>query len=452
MNNTLDMTKGSIYKILLIFSIPLLIGNIFQLLYSLIDSAISSHLIGSLALGAIGATAAVNSLIISFSSGMGSGASIIISRFFGEKNNDGIKKSIASIIIINIILALIITLGIALTTDPILEALNVSSDIYQMARDYFIVTIYGLITTMMFNTLSGILRALGNSRMPIYTLMISCVINILGDLFFISVCNLGVGGSALATNLAQTVSIIILAIYIIYKYPLLRLKRNDFKFYKRIYSELLTTGLSMGLMNSVYAIGGIVMSGAVNSLGSNIVTARSTGRKIVEVLFQPGTSIATAASVFVSQNYGAKNMKRANEGIKKSVVILFVWSIIVLIMYALEEPLCRLISNSDDEVIIKNAVMYVKITLPFYFPLGILIIIRNCLQSLGRKIVPFISSSIELVFKIISGLVWIPNLGFIGECITEPITWVVCCIFCTTIYIIYYKFGVFEKKRDIIEF
>ena len=162
MNNTLDMTKGSIYKILLIFSIPLLIGNIFQLLYSLIDSAISSHLIGSLALGAIGATAAVNSLIISFSSGMGSGASIIISRFFGEKNNDGIKKSIASIIIINIILALIITLGIALTTDPILEALNVSSDIYQMARDYFIVTIYGLITTMMFNTLSGILRALGN--------------------------------------------------------------------------------------------------------------------------------------------------------------------------------------------------------------------------------------------------------------------------------------------------
>ena len=121
-------------------------------------------------------------------------------------------------------------------------------------------------------------------------------------------------------------------------------------------------------------------------------------------------------------------------------------------MYALEEPLCRLISNSDDEVIIKNAVMYVKITLPFYFPLGILIIIRNCLQSLGRKIVPFISSSIELVFKIISGLVWIPNLGFIGECITEPITWVVCCIFCTTIYIIYYKFGVFEKKRDIIEF
>ena len=282
--------------------------------------------------------------------------------------------------------------------------------------------------------------------------MISCVINILGDLFFISVCNLGVGGSALATNLAQTVSIIILAIYIIYKYPLLRLKRNDFKFYKRIYSELLTTGLSMGLMNSVYAIGGIVMSGAVNSLGSDIVTARSTGRKIVEVLFQPGTSIATAASVFVSQNYGAKNMKRANEGIKKSVVILFVWSIIVLIMYALEEPLCRLISNSDDEVIIKNAVMYVKITLPFYFPLGILIIIRNCLQSLGRKIVPFISSSIELVFKIISGLVWIPNLGFIGECITEPITWVVCFIFCTTIYIIYYKFGVFEKKRDIIEF
>lgn len=451
MNKTLDMTKGNIYKILLIFAFPLLVGNIFQLLYSLVDSTISSHLIGPLALGAIGSTSAVNSLIISFSSGMGAGASIIISRFFGEKNNQNIKRSIASIIIINIILAFIITIGIIITTDSILVALNVSDDIYQMSRDYFVVTIYGLITTMMFNTLSGILRALGNSRVPIYTLIISCIVNILGDLFFISVCNLGIGGSALATNLAQIIAIIILTLYIILKYPMLRLNKSDFKFNKRIYIELLTTGLSMGLMNSVYAIGGIVMSGAVNSLGSDIVTARSTGRKIVEVLFQPGTSIATAASVFVSQNYGAKNMKRANEGIKKSIFILLIWSIIVLIMYAIEEPLCRLISNTDDDVIIKNAVMYVKITLPFYFPLGILIIIRNCLQSLGRKIVPFISSSIELVFKIISGLVWIPNLGFIGECITEPITWVVCFIFCSTIYLIYYKLGVFEHKRNKID-
>lgn len=451
MNKTLDMTKGNIYKILLIFAFPLLVGNIFQLLYSLVDSTISSHLIGPLALGAIGSTSAVNSLIISFSSGMGAGASIIISRFFGEKNNQDIKRSIASIIIINIILAFIITIGIIITTDSILVALNVSDDIYQMSRDYFVVTIYGLITTMMFNTLSGILRALGNSRVPIYTLIISCIVNILGDLFFISVCNLGIGGSALATNLAQIIAIIILTLYIILKYPMLRLNKSDFKFNKRIYIELLTTGLSMGLMNSVYAIGGIVMSGAVNSLGSDIVTARSTGRKIVEVLFQPGTSIATAASVFVSQNYGAKNMKRANEGIKKSIFILLIWSIIVLIMYAIEEPLCRLISNTDDDVIIKNAVMYVKITLPFYFPLGILIIIRNCLQSLGRKIVPFISSSIELVFKIISGLVWIPNLGFIGECITEPITWVVCFIFCSTIYLIYYKLGVFEHKRNKID-
>ena len=140
-------------------------------------------------------------------------------------------------------------------------------------------------------------------------------------------------------------------------------------------------------------------------------------------------------------------MKRANEGIVKSIQLLFVWALLVLFMYILEEPLCRIISNTDDEFIIHNAVMYIKITLPFYFPLGILIILRNCFQSLGRKIIPFISSSIELIFKIVSGLVWIPNLGFIGECITEPISWIVCFVFCSITYIIYYKLKIFDKAR-----
>lgn len=447
MNSTVDMTKGNIYKILLLFALPLLLGNIFQLFYSLADTIIASHYIDSIAIGAIGATSSVNYLIISFSSGMGAGASIIISRFFGEKNYNGIKRSIAGVIIINIILAGLLTLFIVLFSDVILTALKVPNDIYEASKSYFTISILGLLATMMYNTLSGVLRALGNSFVAILALIFACILNVGGDFLFIGVFNMGVGGTALATIVSQIISAIVLLIYIYLRYPLLRLKKEDFKFSKSIYSQIISTGLSMGLMNSVYAIGGIVMSSAVNNLGSQIVTARTTGRKIVEVLFLPGGSLASAASVFVAQNYGAKNMKRANEGIVKSIHLLVVWSLLVLFMYILEEPLCRLIANTDDEFIIHNAVMYIKITLPFYFPLGILIILRNCFQSLGRKIIPFISSSIELVFKIVSGLVWIPNLGFIGECITEPISWIVCFFFCSIVYIIYYKLKIFDKAR-----
>lgn len=450
MNNTTDMTKGNVYKVILLFALPLLIGNIFQLLYSLVDTIIATKFIGDIAAGQIGSTSSINSLIVSFTTGMGGGASIIISRYFGKKDNDGIRKSIASIIFINIILGLIITLIVIFTTDLVFSLINVPSDIYDASKDYYIITGIGIIAMMMFNTLSGVLRALGNSRVPIYILFLCCVLNVLGDLFFIALIKMGVGGAALATLISQLISCVVLAIYIYKTYPLLRITKKDLKFDKQVYGDILSTGLSMGLMNSVFTIGGIVMSSAVNTLGSDIISGRTTGRRIVEMLLQVASSLATACSVFVSQNYGAKNLKRANEGIIKTCLVLAIWCVLILFMYLLEKPLCQVISNSDNPVIIDNAVMYVKITIPFYLFEGILVIIRNALQALNRKIVPFISSCFELAFKIIAGLVWVPNLGFIGECITEPIAWVVCCIFLTTIYIIYYKKGIFKFKEEQI--
>ncbi len=448
MNKTTDMTKGNVYKVILLFALPLLIGNVFQLLYSLVDTIISSHLINQDAVGAIGSTSSINSLIVSFTSGMGAGASIIISRYFGKKDYEGIKKSIASIVIINLILGLIVTLVVLFTSDIVFKLINVPSEIYDASKDYYIITGIGIIAMMMYNSFSGILRALGNSRVPIYILIFSCILNILGDLLFIGVFKIGVGGAALATLISQVVSIIVLIIYIYKTYPLLRLKKEDIKFDSQVYKDIISTGLSMGLMNSVFTIGGIVMSSAVNSLGSQIVSGRTAGRKIVEILLQVASSLSNACSVFVSQNYGAKNLKRANEGIIKTCFILSIWCLLILFMYLLERPLCELIANSNDPVIIDNAVMYIKISIPFYLFEGILVIIRNALQALNRKVVPFISSTFELAFKIIAGLVWVPNLGFLGECITEPIAWVVCCVFLTTIYIIYYKKGVFEIKED----
>ncbi len=446
-SNTIDMTKGNIYKVILSFGLPLFIGNLFHLLYSFVDTIIASRFIGDVAIGAIGATSSINSLIVSFTNGMGYGASIIISNYFGRKDNLNIKKTIANIIVINIILGLSITCLALFTTDWVFKLINVPEDIYVMSKQYYIINSIGILAMMMFNTLSGIIRALGNSLVSIYILIFSCVLNILGDLLLICVFKMGVKGASLATIISQIISVIILSIYIYKAYPQLRINKNDFKFDKNSYIDILTTGLSMGLMNSVFTIGGIVMSSAVNKLGSQIISGRTTGRKIVEILLQVASSLATSCSVFVSQNYGANNLKRANQGVIKTCFILFIWSLLILFMYLLERPLCKLISNSDDPLIIDNAVMYVKITIPFYLFEGILVIIRNALQAFKRKIIPFLSSLIELTFKIISGLIWVPKLGFIGECITEPLAWVVCCIFVTTIYIIYYKKGVFNKAN-----
>ena len=444
MNATTDMTKGNVYKVILLFALPLLIGNIFQLLYNFVDSIIASYFISDIAVGAIGSTSSISSLIVSFTTGIGNGASLIISRYFGRKDLEGIKKSIFSIIVINLILGILITISVISTIDLVFNWINVPSEIYSMSKDYYFITALGILAMMMFNTLSGILRALGNSRVPIYILIICCIINILGDLFFMAILKIGVGGAAIATIIAQFISIIILIIYIYKTYPLLRIKKEDIKFNAKVYKDILTTGLSMGLMNSVFTIGGIVMSSSVNALGSNIIAGRTIGRKVVEILLQVASSLSSSCSVFVSQNYGAKNIKRANEGVMKTCFILFLWTLLIYFMYLIEEPLCRLISNSDNDEIISNGVMYIKITIPFYLFEGILVIIRNALQALNRKIIPFISSTIELTFKIISGLVWVPNLGFIGECITEPLSWLVCCIFITTIYIFYYKKGVFK--------
>lgn len=449
-NSTIDMTKGNVYKVILSFGLPLFIGNLFHLLYSFVDTIIAARFIGEIAIGAIGATSSVNSLIVSFTNGIGYGASIIISNYFGRKDNLGIKKTISNIIVINIVLGLLITCISLVTTDWVFKLINVPQDIYLMSKQYYIINSIGILAMMMFNTLSGIIRALGNSLVSIYILILSCILNILGDLLFICVFKIGVAGASLATIISQIISVIILSIYIYKTYPELRISKSDFKFDKKSYFDILTTGLSMGLMNSVFTIGGIVMSSAVNKLGSQVISGRTTGRKIVEILLQVASSLATSCSVFVSQNYGANNLKRANQGVIKTCFILFIWSLLVLFMYLLERPLCKLIASTDDPLIIDNAVMYVKITIPFYLFEGILVIIRNALQAFKRKIIPFISSIIELIFKIISGLILVPKLGFIGECITEPLAWIVCCIFVTTIYIIYYKKGVFNKDSEII--
>ena len=448
MNKVLDMTndKDNIYKLILSFALPLLIGNLFQQLFTFCDTIISTKLIGTFALASIGATASILYFVVALSNGMGAGAAILVSKHFGNKDDAKIRNTIFSVVVINIVISFILSSLILINIDYILHFLNVPNDVYNHAKDYFSVMIFGLVCTLLFNTLQGIIRALGNSTFPLITLIITVILNIILDIVFLKYCNLGLFGSALATITSQLVSVVILIIYIYKVYPKYKVKKEDIYFEKKNVIDIITTGLSMGIMNSIYAIGGILMTKSINQLGTNIVNARTAGRKVIELLMTPLGSLANSCSVFVSQNYGAKNIKRASSGIIKTMLCQFVWCMMIFIVIPFEEAIVSFISNSNDKEMIDNAIDSINFALPFYFPLGCLFTLRMSFQSLGRKIIPLVSSSIELLVKLLSAFYLIPKYGFFGEYITEPISWLLCFIFVVTCFILYRKNKTFENS------
>lgn len=429
LNKINDMTEGSILKKMLLFAVPLFIGDLFELLYSFTDTVISSHFIGTNALAAIGVTTSVNALILTFCSGMGSGACILVSKYFGSKDSKNIKNVIFSILVINIIMALVLSTIIILLTPQILNLMDCPEEIRQMADSYFRVMIIGMIGSLMYNTMEGILRAFGNSKTALIVLICMVLLNLGMDLIFVILFKMGIIGTALATVIAEFLAALILFIYYMKKYPEYSLTKEDLYFTKKNVLDVITNGLSIGTMNSVFTIGGILMSKGVNNLGTNIISANTASRKIIEIVMLPTSSLASASSVFVSQNYGAKNEERVKKGILISIELELIWSIILLLVFLFEKPLLEFISKSKDAEIINNAKLNLNYSLPFYFPLGILLVLRMSLQALEHKIIPLISSSIELIIKILAATIFIPKWEYQGYVIAEPISWVLCALF-----------------------
>jgi putative MATE family efflux protein len=425
-----DMTVGSPLRIILAFALPIFIGNIFQQFYSIIDTVIAGHFLGDDAIAAIGATSAIYSLIINMANGMNNGYSIIVARAFGEKDAEKLKKTFAMMIILNLLAGFILTLLSVIFIMPILELLSTPKEIIMDSYRFIIVILAGMIITILYNMFAGVLRAIGNSRTPLYFLILSCVVNIGLDVLFIVGLGTGVAGAAFATILSQTLSVILCLILVIRNYPELHLSKHHFRFDKRLFSDMFTTGLSMGFMYSIFAIGSVVLQGAINDLGKTIITGHTGARRIVELCMQPLSTLAAANATFVSQNYGARKYDRIKEGIKKTCICGFLWSTIATILiYILARPLVHAITGSMNSIVVDNAVMNLKINLPLFYPLGILLVLRTSLQGIGRKIAPLISSSIELIMKCLATWFLVERFGYVGVSIAEPSTWLVCMLF-----------------------
>lgn len=433
---TNDMTTGSPVKLILAFAIPLFIGNIFQQIYNIADTMIAGYNLGDSAIAAIGATGSIYSLLMNFASGLNNGYGIIVAQAFGAKNQDKLKKSIAAMIVLDIAITVILTvLSLAFLT-PLLRLISIPESIFSDAYAYIAIIIAGMLTTIAYNMFAGIMRAVGNSRTPLYFLIISCVINLTLDSLFIIGLGWGVEGAAWATVIAESFSALFSAAYVYGKYRDILPNRKHFHLDMPLLKEMASTGFAMGLMLCVVDIGSVIYQRAINGLGEMLIVSHTAARKLIGIMMMPLASIATAYSTFTSQNWGAGKTERIRQTLKKVMAMEVGWGLFSCVLMFLfgETAVCFLTGTSDSEVI-ANAVLSVRLHFICYPALGVLLALRTSLQAIGRKAAPVISSSFELIVKMLAGFWLIPLLGYLCVCLTEPVTWVVCAGFLIIAYV-----------------
>ena len=433
----LDMTKGNAVRMILTFAIPLFIGNIFQQVYSMVDTMVAGYCLGDQAIAAIGSTSSLYGLVIDLAWGLNSGFALIVTQAFGAHERWKIRKAIGHMMVLDGIIAAALAIPALIFLPSLMQLMNTPESIFDQAYSYMVVIIAGLPATICYNMFAGILRAFGNSRTPLYFLIFSSVLNIALDLLFVAVFQMGVGGAALATVAAQVVSGVLAGIYVYHSYCDMLPAKEDFRLEKGLTKEMLATGTAMGFMYSLVDLGSVVFQGASNALGEIYIAAHTAARRIINILMQPMSGLMNASGTFVGQNWGAKQKQRIRDTLKKIMGMQIAWGLFsCLIVYLFGQAIIRFVTGTQSEEILDNAVMSLRIHFPFFPVLGVLLAMRVSMQSMGQKTAPVVSSVIELLMKIIAALWMIPAFGFVGVCVTEPVTWAIMTAFLITVYLV----------------
>lgn len=422
-----DMTKGNPTRLILQFAIPLLIGNLFQLVYSLTDTRIVGSFLGESALAAVGATNSLNSLMIGFLMGMTNGFAIVTARYFGGGDHKGMKKAIAGTIVLSTGTVVVLTILTVAFLTPLLRVLNTPEELLTQSAAYFRIILLGMLVTVFYDACAATLRAVGDSITPLIFLVLSTAFNVGLDLLFICVFDWGVPSAAAATVMAQGISVLMCLLFIKWKYPQLVPGRDDFMRFahdRHVFQWMYSTGLSMGFMLSLVNLGSVVLQSAINTFGADIIVAHTAARKLTEVFMMPFSVLATTMATYCSQNLGAGQLARIKAGIWRALLLSWVWCLIVIaIVYTIVPTLIYMVTGSTTPDIIDTATKYLHINALFYFVTVVISVLRNSLQGLGDLTTPLISSSIELVGKVLIVLLLVPHLDYMGVIVSEPIIW-----------------------------
>lgn len=421
-----DLTKGNPCKLILSFALPICIGNILQIFYSLADTRIVGEFLGEDALAAVGSTSSLNNMIIGFLLGLTNGFAIVAARYFGAKDMRGLKRATAADFMLGILVALFLTVVSVSFLPVILGGLHTPGNLVGQAGSYFRIILLGMIFSMLYNVCAGLLRAIGDSLTPLLFLVFSTLTNIGLDILFIAVFHMGVKGAALATVASQTMSFIMCFTYMWKRYEILRFGIQDVHLEAEMVKEMFQTGLSMGFMNSLINIGSVALQGAINSLdNTDYIVAQTAARKITEVFMIPFSVFGTSIATYSGQNKGAGKPERIKQGFRDVMLITWGWCVgMIVLSYTVVPEFVRLITASDNRAVIHAASLYLQVDSLLYFVPALICILRNVMQGIGDTVTPVVSSSIELVCKVLVALFLTPILGYTAIILAEPIAWV----------------------------
>lgn len=432
-----DLLKGSIAKALILFMIPLLISRVFQQLYNTVDTMIVGNFLGDEALAAMGASSAVYELLVGFSLGIGNGLSIVAARSFGTGDEKLLKRSVAGSLVIGAGITAAIMLLSRVSLMPLLRLLKTPEEIIQESYSYVAVLTLFVGVMFAYNLLAGLLRAIGNSVVPLVFLVMSAFLNIILDILFITRFSMGIKGAAVATVVAQGISAVLCLVYIVIRCRILIPSKEHFRFDKNLYGELLGQGFSMGFMMAIVSTGTVILQSAINGLGYLTIAGHTAARKLNSFCMMPVSVTGMALSTFVSQNRGAGQGERIRKGVCYANLISVFWGVVLMaILYPGAPSLVKAISGSSEKIVLDIGTWYMWLNAPFYAVLGILFNLRYSLQGLGRKLIPLVSSIIEFLGKILFVILIIPRTGYLGVIICEPVIW---CLMCLQLLYSFYR-------------
>ena len=438
------MTTGGSLKLLLGFMVPLLIGNVFQQMYSIADIIIVGRTIGVNALAAVGAAAPVFMLLVGITIGMSNGFTVITGQYYGAGDLKTMRRSVAMATMLSLIgVAILDVIGLTVL-EPAMHFMNVPGEIFADSASYVAIITYGLVAMMGYNLLAGILRALGDSKTPLYFLIVSTVVNVILALVFIIYCGWGVPGSAWGIVLAQTISVILCVLYIHHRLPILRLTKEDWHWDNQFALEHLRIGIPMACQFSILGIGILLIQSVCNRFGPQTIAGFTAATRVEQLALQPMISFSLAMAVFSAQNYGAHKFDRIRDGVKQCSRVSFIFGLCAAIgIYFFSPQIIGIFIESSETSVINDAESYLHLSVPFYFFLSQLFVYRGAVQGMGVAIVPLISSIIELTMRTGAAMYLATMWGYRGVCYASPIAWVASSIFLFGAY--HYFIKILEK-------
>lgn len=421
-----DMTSGSPMKIILWFTLPIFIGNVFQQFYNMADAVIVGKFVGNNALAAVGSTGTIMFLINGFVIGMTAGFTVLTAQKFGAGDERGIRKSVTGAAWLSLIVGLVLTAAFMVFMKPLLTLMNTPADIFADAYAYIMIISGGILAQMLYNLLASILRALGNSKVPLYFLILSAFLNIVLDLVFVIVFQMGAAGAAVATITSQGVSGLLCLVYIGKKVQqLLRMTKEDWKPQGTLLSAQLKVGIPMALQYSITAIGTMMVQSSLNILGSTLVAAYTAAGKIEQVVTQAYIAMGTTMATYGAQNMGAGDVPRIRQGFKACTIIGTVYSFIAAAFVMTAGKYMTYLFVSEDVGTIMNSVdIYLKCVGIFFIPLAVVNIYRNGIQGLGYGLLPMTAGIAELIGRGVFAVIAAGQRSYLGVCLASPAAWI----------------------------